>query len=90
MDASGVADALRDTMMTALKLGAPPLLTALAVGLIVSVFQAVTQINEATLSFVPKAMLVTGVLVVLGSFMLTSLTDFTHAMMDRVVAAGGQ
>ena len=90
MDSAAVADALRDTMMTALKLGGPPLITALVVGLLVSVVQAVTQVNESTLSFVPKAMLVTGVLVMLGSFMLTTLTDYTHSMMDRLVAAGSQ
>ena len=88
MDSAAVADALRDTMMTALKLGGPPLLTALLVGLLVSVVQAITQVNESTLSFVPKAMLVTGVLVMLGSFMLTTLIDYTHGMMDRLVAAG--
>ena len=90
MDAAGVSDALRDTMMTALKLGGPPLLTALIVGLVVSLVQAITQVNESTLSFVPKVMLVTGVLVMLGSFMLTTLTDYTHGMMDRLVAAGSQ
>lgn len=83
-----MAEALRETMLTAFKLAAPPLLMALAVGLIVSLVQAVTQINEATLSFVPKALLVTGVLVLLGSFMTTTLTDYTHGMMDRLVAAG--
>ena len=90
MDSAATADALRDTMMTALKLGGPPLITALVVGLLVSVVQAITQVNESTLTFVPKAILVTGVLVMLGSFMLTTLTDYTHGMMDRLVAAGSQ
>ena len=90
MDAVSVADALRDTMLTALKLAGPPLLTALVVGLVVSLLQAITQINENTLSFVPKAVLVAGVLVMLGSFMLTTLTDYTHDMMDRLVAVGSQ
>ena len=90
LETTAVADVLRETTMTALKLAAPPLLTALVVGLLVSAVQAMTQINEATLSFVPKALLVTGVLALLGSFMTTTLIDYTHGVMDRVVAAGAQ
>ena len=83
-----IAGTLRETMLVVLKLGAPPLLAALVSGLVVSLFQAVTQVNEATLSFVPKALLVGFVLATTGSFMLTTLTDYTHLLMDKVVAVG--
>ncbi len=54
------------------------LLPALAVGLIVSVFQAATQVNEMTLSFIPKLMVIFGLLVVLGPWLLLQITSFTR------------
>jgi flagellar biosynthesis protein FliQ len=56
MNDTDTALMLRDGMLVMLKLGGPPLLVALAVGLVVSLLQAVTQINEATLAFVPKVL----------------------------------
>ena len=76
-------------MIVMLKLGGPPLLVALGVGLLVSLLQAITQINEATLAFVPKAMALGLVLALLGPFMLATLTDYTHLLFDRLVAVGG-
>lgn len=90
MDGAGVAAALREALIVSLKLGGPPLVASLAVGLVVSLVQAVTQINEATLVFLPKLVLVAGVLALLGPFMIASLTDYSHALMDQVVAAGGR
>lgn len=89
MDGAGVAAALREALIVSLKLGGPPLVASLAVGLVVSLLQAVTQINEATLVFLPKLVLVAGVLALLGPFMIASLTDYSHALMDQVVAVGG-
>ena len=56
MNDTDIALMLRDGMLVMLKLGGPPLLVALFVGLLVALLQAVTQINEATLAFLPKAM----------------------------------
>lgn len=89
MDAALVASAVRGALIVSLKLGGPPLVASLAVGLVVSLLQAVTQINEATLAFLPKLVLVAGVLALLGPFMAASLTDYSHTLMDQVVAAGG-
>ena len=89
MDGAQVAAALREALVVALKLGGPPLLVSLAVGLAVSLLQAVTQINEATLTFLPKLVLVTGLLALLGPFMVASLTDYSHGLMDQIVAVGG-
>jgi flagellar biosynthesis protein FliQ len=63
---------------------APLLLTALAVGLLVSVFQAATQINEMTLSFIPKLLATFLVLVVAGPWMLTMMMDFTKRLYSGI------
>ena len=89
MDGLQVAAALREALVVSLKLGGPPLLASLAIGLAVSLLQAVTQINEATLAFLPKLVLVAGVLAMLGPFMVASLSDYSHSLMDQVVAVGG-
>jgi flagellar biosynthetic protein FliQ len=80
---------LRDGMLVLLKLGGPPLLVALMVGLLVALLQAVTQINEATLAFLPKALALCLALVLLGPFMLSTLSGYTHELFDRLVAIGG-
>jgi flagellar biosynthesis protein FliQ len=72
-----------------LKLGGPPLMVALGVGLMISLLQAVTQINEATLAFVPKVLAIGAALVLLGPFMLSTLSDYTHILFDRLIAIGG-
>jgi flagellar biosynthetic protein FliQ len=81
---------LRETMLLVLKLAGPPLLVGLAVGLVVSLLQTVTQINEATLAFVPKVLAVGAVLMLLGPFMLATMTDHTHLLFDRLIAIGGE
>ena len=67
----------RDAMMTAFLLAAPPLMTALLVGLIVSIFQAVTQIQEMTLAIIPKMVAVLISLVVAYPWLLETLTSYT-------------
>ncbi len=78
-------DTSRDAMMTIIKVASPVLLIGLAVGLAVSVFQATTQIQEQSLHFVPKilAMLVT--LLLLGSWMLTTMKEFTLRIYDGML-----
>jgi flagellar biosynthesis protein FliQ len=90
MQEGDVGSLLRETMIVVLKLSGPPLAIALLVGLIMSLVQAVTQINEQTLAFVPKVLAIGGALLVLGPFMLTTLTDFTHVLFDHLIAIGGQ
>lgn len=89
LEQGDVGTLIREAFVVVLKLGGPPLFAALAVGLVVSLFQTVTQINEQTLSFVPKVAVVAGVLFVLGSYMMASLGDFTRLLFDRLVAVGG-
>jgi flagellar biosynthetic protein FliQ len=90
MSETEMAGALRETLWVVVKLGGPLLLAALVVGLIVSLIQAVTQINEATLVFLPKLLVLFAAFALLGPFMVGSLTSYTHGLMDRVVAVGGQ
>jgi flagellar biosynthetic protein FliQ len=71
-------------MTVAAKLSAPVLLTALAVGFAISLFQSVTQIQEATLSFVPKAIAIGAVLLFCGNWMLHEMMTFTIQLFGRV------
>lgn len=80
---------LREGMLVLLKLGGPPLLVALVAGLMMSLLQAITQINEATLAFVPKALALGLALLLLGPFMLATLSGYAHLLFDRIVAIGG-
>ncbi|AOZ94234.1 flagellar biosynthesis protein FliQ [Paenibacillus crassostreae] len=68
----------------ALKVSAPMLLLGLVVGLIISVFQATTQIQEQTLAFVPKIVAVLLALLLFGPWILTSLIDFTFSILDNL------
>jgi flagellar biosynthesis protein FliQ len=73
----------------ALLLAAPLLLVALLVGLLVGVFQAATQINEMTLSFIPKVLGMAVALVVAGPWMLKQLISYTHALIESIPSLVG-
>ena len=90
MNEGEVAAALHDTMLVVLKLGGPALVAALAVGVVMSLVQAVTQINEATLTFIPKIIVIVSVLALSGPFMLATLTDYTQLLFDQMIAVGGR
>jgi flagellar biosynthetic protein FliQ len=68
---------------------APVLLTILAVGLVISVFQAATQINEATLSFVPKILAAVVVMAIAGPWMLTTLVEYLQRMLQSIPSVVG-
>lgn len=71
-------------MYVALLIAAPLLLVSLVVGLVVSLFQAATQINESTLSFIPKLIAIAVTLVIAGPWMLTTLLDYMHNMLTSI------
>ena len=81
--------ALAEAILVIVKLGGPPLAAALVVGVIVALFQAVTQINEATLAFIPKLLALGVTMMLLGSFMFATLSSYTQLLFDRMVAVGG-
>ena len=64
----------------------PMLITALCIGLIVSIFQAATQINETTLSFIPKLLGIFVVLIIMGPWMLTILTDYLSRILTDIAS----
>lgn len=72
-----VIQTARDAMYVALLVAGPPMALALVIGLMVSVFQAVTQIQEVTLAFIPKILAVFGGIVFFGPFMLDTIMKFT-------------
>ncbi|HZW14175.1 MAG TPA: flagellar biosynthesis protein FliQ [Noviherbaspirillum sp.] len=74
----------RQAMEVTLMVAAPMLLVALAVGLIVSIFQAATQINEMTLSFIPKLVGIFVTLIVAGPWMLTVMLDYMRQMFTSI------
>lgn len=78
----------RLSMVVMMKVAAPPLLAGLAIGLAVSLFQALTQIQEMTLTFVPKVLAVFLTLLIFLPFILHTLIDFTHQILDRAIAGG--
>jgi flagellar biosynthetic protein FliQ len=67
-------------IQVSLALGAPLLLVALVVGLVISIFQAATQINEATLSFIPKLLAVFATMVIAGPWMLNQMLDYMRSL----------
>jgi flagellar biosynthesis protein FliQ len=89
MNEADIAEMMRLTFMLIFKLSGPPLAVALGLGLLVSMLQAVTQINEATLVFIPKLFGIGAVLMLLGVSMFGSLADFTRLLIDHMVAIGG-
>lgn len=76
----------RDAMEITLLIAAPMLLVALIIGLVVSIFQAATQINEATLSFIPKLVGVFAMLVFAGPWMLTTMVDYMRVVFTSIPA----
>jgi len=88
MDQSYVLDISRQGIEVALMVSLPILAVTLFLGLLVSIFQAVTQVQEMTLTFVPKVIGVAVVLAFMGNWMLTTLVTFTHVCFERVATLG--
>jgi len=74
----------RDALFVALLVAAPILLLSMVVGLVISIFQAVTQIQEPTLTFIPKILVSAAAILFFGPFMLALLTDFTSRIFTHV------
>ena len=84
MTDTSILDIAVQTMIVAMKLSAPVLVTALVIGFAISLFQAMTQIQEFTLAFVPKVIGVGVALIVSGNWMLHTLMDFTVDLFARI------
>ena len=89
MDATQVMSHGQEGLAILMMVAAPMLLTVLVVGLIVSIFQAATQLNEATLSFVPKMIAAVVVMAVAGPWMLTTLVEYLQRTLQAIPGAVG-
>jgi flagellar biosynthesis protein FliQ len=89
MDATQVLATGQQGLTMLLMVSAPVLLVVLVVGLLVSIFQAATQINEATLSFVPKVLATVAVLVIAGPWMVTTLVEYIQRSLQAIPGAVG-
>ena len=81
MTQEAVISMVQSALLTVITVAAPPLLLGLSVGLIVSIFQAVTSIQEPTLAFVPKILAVFTAIMIFGAFMLTTLQEFMQNLL---------
>ena len=86
MGQAEIMDVARDSIATLLKVVAPIMLAGLLVGLAIALFQALTQIQEMTLTFVPKILAIFVMLLLLLPFMMTELQEFTNRMVDHIIA----
>jgi flagellar biosynthetic protein FliQ len=84
MTPTTVVELGRGALEVALLVSAPLFLAALVTGLIVSIFQAATQINESTLSFVPKLVVIFLTLIVFGPWMITIMTDYIRRLYESI------
>ena len=86
MDTSQVMDLLRDAVDVVIKLASPMLLLSMLVGVVVAIFQAVTQIHEQTISFVLKLIVVVAVLLLGGAWMMDTLQDYTYRIFTLIAS----
>jgi flagellar biosynthetic protein FliQ len=84
-----IATAIRDSIITIAKIGGPVLLAAMIIGVIISMLQAVTQINEATLTFLPKVVTIFLTLLLLGPYFVRVMSEYSHSIFDHIVIIGG-
>lgn len=86
MQLAAVTEILRSGILVALKITAPVLIISMLVGVIISIFQAATQINEQTLSFVPKLIVIIVVLIILGPWMGSVIMDYFGQILTLIGA----
>ncbi len=84
MDTAQLSELLRDAIITGLKVGGPILLVSIVVGLFISIIQAATSINEQTMTFVPKLVVIGILLVIAGNFMLQQMVDFVNRTFEFI------
>lgn len=86
MTEAAVLEIGRDALWVVLMTGGPVMIAGLIIGLIISLFQALTTIQEMTLTFVPKILVIFVTIVIFLPFMMTTLIEFTRGLFDKIVA----
>lgn len=89
MDTAQVTDLLRDAVSVALRLASPMLLLSMLVGVLLAMFQAVTQIHEQTLTFIFKVTMIIIVLLVAGGWMMETLLEYAETLFETMRGLGG-
>ena len=89
MTEADMVDIARDGIWTMIKVSAPALIAGLVIGVAVALLQSVTQLQEATLTFVPKALVVFGVLVLTLPYMIHTMDDFWKRLLDLMIVGTG-
>ena len=88
MDELEIIDFTREAIMLTIKISAPVMIVGLAVGVVISLIQALTQIQEMTLTFVPKIMAIFATIFVMFPMMIATLVAFTEKIADKIVGMG--
>lgn len=88
METPEVLEIAREAIMVSLQIGAPIMIVALVVGLAISLIQALTQIQEMTLTFVPKVLVIFLSLLIFMPYMLSMLSSFTERLAERIATLG--
>ena len=88
MNEADVLEVGQEALFVVLKTAGPIMLSGLAIGLIIALFQALTTIQEMTLTFVPKIIVIFFAIIVFLPFMMTTVIEFARQLFDRVVALG--
>jgi flagellar biosynthetic protein FliQ len=86
MDETAVLEVSREVFFVILKTGGPIMAAGLVVGLAIAIFQTLTSIQEMTLTFVPKIIIIFGAVIVFMPFMITTIVEFTRSLYDRIAA----
>ncbi len=87
MDTMQLTEIFKDAIITGLKVGGPILFVSILVGLFISIIQAATSINEQTMTFVPKLVVIAIVLIIAGNFMLQQMVDFVHRTFEFIATS---
>ena len=82
MDTGMITDVMRDAVGVVIKLGGPMLVLSMMAGVALAIFQAVTQIHEQTIGFILKVVIIVGVLLLAGGWMLTTLQEYAREVFD--------
>ena len=82
METGMITDVMRDAVSVVIKLGGPMLVLSMLAGVAIAIFQAVTQIHEQTIGFILKVVIIVGVLLLSGGWMLTTLQEYTREIFD--------
>ncbi len=88
MNTTAVIEIGREAMWIILKVAGPIMVAGLAIGLLIALFQALTTIQEMTLTFVPKIIVIFLSLILFLPFMIATITDFSRLLFDRMIALG--